>query len=149
MNKLFIFLFCIPFYSLYSQNKTIHGRVISEDLDIMQGVLIFINDTVEVGTVDSDGFFRIEIPIFEKKVSFRYLAFEPTTIELTDSCDNIEVVMLLSSTYDFKCDFLLSMRVNWIRKRRFRRVPKIHNQAFVKGIFETEHTCYNRVFESF
>ncbi len=148
MRFLFVLL-CIPFSlsSLYAQTKMIHGRVISEELEIVQGAIIYIEDTVEVGAVDKDGFFQIEVPAYQEKISIRYLAFEPAIIELSDNCHSIEVVMLLSSTYDYRLMLLYWTRINWIEKRRFNTIPKIHNQAFVKGIFETGQACYNRVFE--
>ncbi|MGE5473983.1 MAG: hypothetical protein ACM3UU_07150 [Ignavibacteriales bacterium] len=87
--------------SLYSQNKTIKGRVVSDQLETLNGVLITINDNIEVGKTDINGFYQIDIPVSEKKVLFRYVGLEPTTIEFEDKCDEVEVVMMLSGTYDF------------------------------------------------
>ena len=130
--------------SLYSQDKTIKGRVISDYFDIMTGVSIMINDTVEVGRTDINGFFQIDIPISEKKILFMFVGLDPTTIELVDKCDKIEVVMMYSSTYDF----ITLKRAERKREKRFKMLPEIHKQAFEKGIFETEYACYNRAFES-
>jgi len=67
-NILIIFIvLSVSTYSLYSQNKTIKGRVISDQLETIPGVLIIINDTIEVGKTDINGFFQINIPVSEKK----------------------------------------------------------------------------------
>ena len=87
--------------SLYSQNKTIKGRVISDDFETVPGVFIMIDDTIEIGRTNMDGFFQIDIPVPVKKIKFMFVGMDPTTIELVDTCETIEVVMMLSSTYDF------------------------------------------------
>jgi len=131
--------------SLYSQNKTIKGRVISNQFDILRGVPIMINDTVEVGRTDLNGFFQIDIPISVKKILFGSVGLDPTTIELVDKCDKIEVVIMLSSTYDF----ITLKHAERKREKRYKKLPEIHKQAFEKGIFETDKACYIRKFESY
>ena len=132
-------LFSISTSSLYAQNKTIKGRVISEFFETMS-VLIMINDTVEVGRTDLNGFFEINIPVCEKKISFVTVGVEQTTIELVDKCDKIEVVIMVLYTYDF----MTLKRAERKRRKRYKKIPEIHKQAFSKGLFETEYACYNR-----
>jgi hypothetical protein len=131
--------------SLYSQNKTIKGRVISDNFETLPGVAIMIKDTVEVGKTDINGFFQIDIPISEIKILFSFLGLESTTIELEEKCDRVEVVMMYLYTYDF----ITLKRAEKKRKKRYKKLPEIHKQAFEKSIFETEYGCYNRKFESF
>jgi len=147
MKKLIILfiVICISKCSLYSQTKTIKGRVISDDLETLPGVSIMINDTVEVGRTDLNGFFQINIPISEKKILLWSVGLDPTTIELVDKCDKIEVVMMLSSTYDF----ITLKRADRKREKRFKKLPEIHKQAFENKIFETENACYIRKFAPF
>src|SRR4051794_28207285 len=64
--------------SLYSQNKTIEGRVISDRFETVSLASIKVNDTVEVGRTDSNGLFQIDIPVSVKKIIFRALGFERT-----------------------------------------------------------------------
>ena len=87
--------------SLYSQNKTIKGRVVSDDFEIVSLASIMINDTVEVGSTDLNGFFQIDIPDSVTKLLFVFVGMEPTNIVLADNCNEVEVVMMLSGTYDF------------------------------------------------
>src|SRR3569623_3474093 len=86
---------------LYAQNRMIKGRVIDDFLEATPGVLITINDTVEVGKTDINGFFQVEIPVSVKKMLFRFIGLEPPTFELTDKCDEVDVVMIASGSYDF------------------------------------------------
>lgn len=145
MKKLSImfFVISISMFSLYSQTKTIKGRVIAEDFETLPGVFIMINDTVEVGRTDLKGFYQIDIPISEKKILFEFVGMNPTTIEIVDKCDKIEVVMMYAYTYDF----ITLKRAERKRKKRYKKIPDIHKQAFEKGIFETESACYHREFE--
>ncbi len=147
MKKLItlIIAFGISICSLYSQPKTIKGRVISDDLETMPLVSIMINDTVELGKTDLNGFFQIDIPIFEKRIYFGFVGLDPTTIELGDNCDEVEVVMMLSGTYDF----ITLKKVDRLRMKRFKKLPELHKEAFKKGIFKTEYACYNYEFESY
>ena len=128
--------------SLYSQNKTIKGRIISDQLETIPGVLIIINDTIEVGKTDINGFFQIDIPDSEKKILFRYIGLEPTTIELVDKCDEVEVIMMLSGTYDF----ITLKKVDRFRMKRFKKLPELHKEAFEKGIFKTDEAFYTQEF---
>lgn len=130
---------------LYSQNKTIKGRVITNNLETMPFVSISINDTVEVGKTDLNGFFQVDIPISEKKISFGSVGLYPTTIKFEGKCDKIEVVMMLSGARES----ISLRRAERKRKKRFKKLPEIHKQAFEKGIFETEYPCYKREFEPF
>ena len=147
MKRLLVtfFVISISTYSIYSQTKTIKGRVIAEDLETMPGVSIMIKDTVEVGKTDMNGYFQIDIPISEKKILFWFVGLEPTTIELVDKCAKTEVVMMYIYTYDF----ITLKRAERKRKKRYKKLPEIHRQAFEKGIFKTDKACYIRNFEPF
>ncbi len=147
MKKLIILfiILSVSACSLYSQNKNIKGRVISDDFETVPLASIMINDTVEIGRTDLNGFFQIDIPVSEKKILFMFVGLDPTTIELVDKCDKIEVVMMLSSSYDF----ITLKQADRKRGKRYKKLPEIHKQAFEKGIFETENACYNREFKPF
>ena len=144
MKKLLIIclVFSVSVCSLYSQNKTLKGRVISDQFDIIIGVSIMINDSVKVGRTDLKGYFRIEIPDSLKKILFRDVGMESATIELVDKCDEVEVVMMLSGTYDF----ITLKKADRLRMRRFKKLPELHKEAFAKGIFKTDKACYTQEF---
>ncbi len=135
-------MFSISIGSLYSQNKTIKGRVITEDLEISPYTQIVINDTVKVDKTNLNGYFQIDIPISVKKILFMNIGMELASIELVDKCDEVEVIMMLSCTDDF----ITLKRVDRHRKKRFRKLPELHKEAFEKGIFKTAKACYRHEF---
>lgn len=147
MKKLLIIclVFSISICSLYSQNRTIKGRIIDDNLETLPYVSIRISDTLEIGKTDLNGFFQIDIPVCQKEILFKYVGMDPTTIELVDKCNKVDVVMMLSGTYDF----ITLKRADRKRKKRYKKLTEIHKQAFNKNIFETEHACYKREFEPF
>ena len=147
MKKLLIVLIVLSVStcSLYSQNKTIKGRVITDQFDILPGEPIMINDTVVVGRTDLKGSFQINIPVFVKKIFFSDVGLETTAIELADTCDEVEVVMLLRSTFDF----LTPRKVDRLRMKRFKKLPEFHKEAFEKGLFKTDKACYTQEFMPF
>jgi hypothetical protein len=147
MKKLTVLFFitCIPIFCLFSQTKSINGRVIAEDFDILPFVSIVINDTIEVGKTDMNGFFNLEIPHTTTKLLLLTVGMEPTTIRLNEKCNKIEVVMMNSVIYDF----ISLKRSEKRRKKRFKKLPEIHKRAFENGIFETARACYDRDFESY
>ena len=145
MKKLLItfLVFSISTGVLYSQNKTIKGRVIDNHfLDTLAYVAIIINDTVEVGRTDLNGVYQIDIPILVNKILFRSVGMEPAIIELADTCNEVEVVMMFSGTYDFKT----LKKVDKLRMKKFKKLPALHKEAFAKGIFKTDKACYTQEF---
>jgi len=144
MKKLLILCLVLSFStsSLYSQNKTIKGRVIDDNLETLPYVSIAINDTVEIGKTDLNGFFQIDIPISVKKLLFSTVGIDLASIELADKCNEVEVVMMLSGTYDF----ITLKKVDRLRMKTFKKLPEIHKEAFKKGIFKTDKACYTREF---
>jgi hypothetical protein len=144
MKKLFITFIAIIVSAsiLYSQNKIIKGRVISTDFENVSFSSIVINDTIEVGKTDLNGFFKIEIPVLEKKLLFRSVGLESAIIEFVDTCNEVEVIMMLSGTYDF----MTPKKVDKGRMERFKKLPELHKEAFEKGIFKTDKDCYTQQF---
>jgi hypothetical protein len=144
MKKLLIICFVlgVSTSSLYAQNKTIKGRVIDDNLETLPSVSIVINDTIKVGKTDINGFFQIEIPVSVKKILFSTVGIELASIELVDECDEVEVVMMLSGTYDF----ITLKKVDRLRMKIFKKLPELHKEAFEKGIFKTDKACYTQEF---
>ena len=147
MRKMFTYCFTFFFGCsvLCSQSKTIRGRVIAEDFETLPGVSIMIDDTVELGVTDFDGFFEVEIPLSKKNLSFDFIGMESVTIDLVGSCTNLEVTMM----YLYSYDFVSLKRAESKRKRRYKKIPQIHKKAFERGIFESDCSCYKRDFQSF
>ena len=137
-----VVLLSISTLNLYSQNRTIKGKVISELFETMPGISIIVGDKVDLGKTDLNGYFQVDIPISVKKILFGFVGIEPISIELTDNCDEIEVVALFSSSYDF----MRVKKVGRLRMKKFMKLPKLHKEAFEKGIFKTDKACYTQEF---
>jgi hypothetical protein len=147
MKKLLIvfILLSVSVFSLYAQNRTIKGRIIDDNLETLPYFPIVINDTVKVGKTDLNGFFQMEIPISVKKISLVFVGYYPTTLELRDNCDEVELIMISMYTYDF----ITLRRADRLRMKRFKKLPELHKEAFKKGIFKTAKACYTEEFVPF
>ncbi|WP_298307719.1 hypothetical protein [Flavobacterium sp.] len=112
-----ILIKCIVLYfsicNLHCQSKTIKGRIINEQFEFMPMTSILNNLNVEIGKTDMNSFFEIVIPDSENKLLFRFTGLEPSKIELTDNCEEAEIIMISSGTHDF-----ISLRkVDRLRKK--------------------------------
>ena len=116
--------------------------MISSQFDILIEVPIIINDTIVVGRTDLNGFFQIDIPASVKTIIFREVGLEPAFVELVDNCSDVELVMIVANTYDL----LTAKKVDKLRMKAFKKLPEIHKEAFEKGIFKTDSTCYKQKF---
>ena len=143
MKKLIIIciVLCVSMCSLYSQNKTIKGRIITNDLETMPGTRIMINNAIVVGETDLKGFFQIDIPVSEGKILFMAIGMETTIIKLVDKCDEVEVIMMYSGTGD-----LITKKTDRLRMKKIKHLPKLHKKAFEKGLFKTDKACYTQEF---
>lgn len=144
MKRLLIIciVLCFSTSILYAQNKTIKGRVVDDNLETLPYVSIVIDDTIKIGRTDLNGFFQIDIPISVKKISFKSVGLESATVTLVDKCDEVELVMMLSSTYDF----ITLKKADRLRMKKFKKLPELHREAFEKGIFKTDKACYTQEF---
>lgn len=135
-------MICVSTISLYSQNRRIKGRVIDNNFETLAVVSILINDTVEVGRTDTNGFFQIEVPVSVKKLLFSIVGVELASTALVDKCDEVEVVLILRCT----CDFMTPKKIDKFRMKEFKKLPGLHKEAFEKGIFKTDKACYTQEF---
>ncbi len=140
-----IFLISVVTGNLFCQTRTISGQILSEDLEELPAAGIHQIDTVLIGKTDINGRFSIEIPSDTDSLLLTFVGFEWTTIQLQADCDTLEVVMM----YDVIYDFMSPRKIDRLRKKRFEKLPTIHQQAFDKGLFKRESPCYNQVFNSY
>lgn len=147
MKKSILLFSVLTFLSfrLCGQTRTIVGRVYTEDLETLPGVWIQISDTLRIGETDIEGRFKIKISHDTDKLIFRAVGMEATTLQIDNSCDTIEVLMMYHGTYDF----ISPKKIDRLRLRRFKKLPKLHLQLYEKGDFSTKTTCYSQIFESF
>lgn len=135
-----LFSFCL--FSAFGQ-RTVKGRIIDQFLENAIGVSILQNDTIEIGQSDLDGYFQINLPNETDKLIFAGVGYEWATITIPKECNNLEIIIFLAASYDFKTP----RKVDRLRKKEFDKLPELHSQAFQKGLFITEKPCVSRKFE--
>ncbi len=122
--------------------KTLTGRILSEELEVVPMASIYARDTTVIGKTDMDGYFKIDVPINTDTLLFGSVGMEQTTVNLSGECSTIEVILLYSSTYDF----MSVRRMNRKVFKRFKRLPQIHQEAYEKGLFKSHAPCASPIF---
>lgn len=130
--------------TIYSQVRTYTGTVVDNyDIEPVIGAPIVINDSIAVCMTGMDGSFMFETDIPVKKLSVPWFpSYEKVDLELSEDCYHIEFVLMVYPYYDFMSD----RKVNKIRKKEFKKLPKIRRKAYEKGIFQSIDVCYKQEF---
>jgi len=136
-----ILLFIVP--SIYGQ-RIIKGRVINQSLDILPYVGVVVNDSIDVGTTDLQGYFEVNVPANTKSLDFKAITFERATIFIDENCSYLEVVMLHSG---YSETISSGKELDRVRKKRFDKLPVLYAEAFKKGIFKNDAPCYKQTFQ--
>jgi len=141
---IFLLLSVFIIVDVYSQTRTIKGVVVcgEEDLEPLIGVDIIINDTVKIGVTDINGAFCVVAPNPVNSLLFQAFPFEDVNINVNEDVDYVDIIMMPYFIYDF----VSNRKVDRDRMKRFKQLPKMHKQAYEKGIFKTEQPCYTREF---
>lgn len=132
----------MPIIISASGQKLIKGRIIDEDFKIPAYAGIYVNDTTKIGSADLTGYFEVTIPEGKRILTFRATGYENAIISIPKECENLEVILLLGATYDFKS----SKKIDALRKQRFNKLPSLYLEAYQKGIFKSEKPCFNQEF---
>ncbi|MDP4117555.1 MAG: carboxypeptidase-like regulatory domain-containing protein [Bacteroidota bacterium] len=127
---------------LNGQTRTITGRVVSEDLEALPDVNIQNSEKLLLAKTDLEGRFKINIQQETDRLIFSWIGMELTEIKLHDKCDTVEVVMMYAGTYDF----MTLRKVDRLRKKRFDKLPSLHSDAVINGLFKNNNICYERIF---
>lgn len=144
--KEYILLIPLLFYvnPLYSQNKMIEGRIIDRSFESIINVSIFYNDSICVGKSELSGIFQIEVPLLINKVSFSAPGWEQADVELSDGCNFVELIMIEDANYDMS-----PQKADKVRRKEYKKLTKLHKEAYRKGIFQSSEICYKRKFSEF
>lgn len=129
--------------NLCGQTRTIHGRVISQDLEPLFDVHIQNKDTILFGKTDLYGRFKIEVPQQPQTLILSWVGLERKSIRINTDCDILEIIMLYAGTYDF----MSPERIDRERLKQFNKLPELHLQAYDKGLFSKKTICYSNEFE--
>jgi hypothetical protein len=138
-------IYLTPFLST-GQTRTITGKVIDEfEMTAVPMAIIQNRDTLQLGTTDINGNFKIELPVGTDQLLFSFIGFERTTILVPNNCGNLEIIMMPASSYDF----MTMRKVNSKRYKRFRKLNDRHQEAFEKGIFKSNIPCVTYIFSKY
>ena len=143
--KISAFLFYVFLFSLsgvYGQTKVVYGKILDEYLGTVSFARIQSSDTTILTKTDLQGIFKVEIPFEETTLMISCLGFERATIQIPQNCRNLEIIMLLSSTYDF----MSFKKIDRLRKKQFKNLTYLHSEAYKKGLFLNIKPCYKQEF---
>ncbi len=143
IKYLIIILVLFLGFFVNGQNRSVYGKVISEDLEPLAGVQIKNSDNELLGETDFDGRFKIIISQKNDSLLFRFTGMEFADIKLKEDCENVEVIMMYYVIYDF----ITSKKIDRLRKKRFKKLNEKHLLATDKGIFQNKQSCYVRNFK--
>ena len=123
---------------LKGQTRSLSGKVIDPDYNQLPIVNIYNRDTVLLATTDRNGDFMVNITQDSKRLIFSTVGMEWKILDIADNCNNLEIILLPRSTYDF-----MSLRkVDRLRKKQFNKLAALHKSAFENGVFKSEKPCY-------
>ena len=126
--------------SIYSQNRIIKGLVIDETyLAPIIEASIILNDSINIGKTGKDGGFQFETtsPVF--KLTVESLGMDDAELEISEECNNIELIMITSWVHGS-----VSLQEN-----DYKNLPRLHKEAYEKGIFQSPEICYKRKYPKF
>ena len=83
---LLLMLLSIPLCSVYSQNRTIKGRIIDKETgEALIGASVVVQGSEQIGTITNlDGDFILSIPNGKQKIVVSYLGYTTTTLDPKD-----------------------------------------------------------------
>ncbi len=142
--SIFIAISLLLTFTTSGQKRIIIGKVITEDLNPLSEGTIRCSDTILLGKTDIEGKFKVEVPIEIKTLSFSGLGMERTIINLPDSCDYLEVILMYQVIYDY----ITANKADKLRLERFKKLPELHQLAYQKGIFLKTEYCFIQDFIS-
>lgn len=142
-NIIKIVLLFLGFF-VNGQNRSVYGKVISEDLEPLAGVQIRNSDNELIGETDFDGQFKILISQKNDSLLFRYTGMEFANIKLMDDCEKVEVIMM----HDVIYDFMKPNKSDRLRKKRYDKLDELYLLAIDKKLFQNNNICYDRVFKA-
>ncbi|TXK20943.1 hypothetical protein FVR03_23925 [Pontibacter qinzhouensis] len=136
-----LFLFSSTILCVYGQ-RTIKGRVIDENLDKLPASRVYNADMLQLGEIDSEGFFEVSVPTESDKLIFGFLGYEFANVSIPANCNYLEVILLYRGTYHYRSN----RKVDRLRKKDFDKLPELRKKAVEKGLFKMDSPCYTREF---
>lgn len=70
---------------------------------------------------------------------------EDADLKLSENCIQIELIMISDAHYDF----MSFRKINKIRRKLYKNLPRLHKEAYEKGIFQSPEACYIQEFSEY
>jgi hypothetical protein len=129
---------------VFAQTRTVTGNMVDEHLQPVYEAAIYNVDTMLLGKTEIEGNFKIDIPVETKSLMVGSIGMEWRLLNLTDSCENLEIILLYSGNYDF----MSARKLDRLEKKQFDKLPKLHETAHDRGLFKVAVPCYENKFIS-
>lgn len=130
------------FLCAYGQ-RTIKGRIIDGNLDILPAAGIYDADTLRLGKTDIDGYFELSIPKEADTLIFGFIGYEFATVSIPYTCEYFEIILLPYVRYHYKSN----RKIDRLIKKEFDKLPELHGKAVEKGLFIMNAPCFHREFQ--
>jgi len=147
-NLILTFLLTACSLTTFGQTKILRGKVVLSEPSYEKGVdsefflapdaKVFSEDTLELGTSNKNGIFEIEVPENTSKIYVGWVAYDWEIIELSDTCEQLEIVLIPAIIHDF----VSLKRANKLNeKHRKKWLTELYQQAFEQGFISSENPC--------
>ena len=139
-----VLAFQLGYLESNAQVRTIIGKVLNESFDPVPQAVVWDSNSLVLGETNLDGTFKIDIPAGTKHFVIGAVAMERKDIYLHDSCNYLEIILLNAGTYDF----MSPRKVDRMRLKYFKTLPRLQLKAYEKGFFLNPKPCYDEKFIS-
>src|SRR5215207_1268185 len=115
LRTIISFLTLLFVTNILGQTRILTGKIIDNNFQPFIQVKIFNVDTGFLGKSDMTGDFSITIPSDTKKLIVADVGMEWKMLDISDSCNNLEIILLPTGTYDF----MTLKKVDRLRRKQF------------------------------
>ena len=147
MKPLFAVIFIVAASDVTGQVRIVAGKVVGSEFRTRKTdaayefwnlayAKIFWQDAV-IGTTDSLGRFRIELPDIVDVIKIGAIGMYPETIRISEKCDYLEIILLPDAIYDF----VTLKKEEKLRKKDRSILPELYQKAFERGVLKQAIPC--------
>ena len=130
-KKIMIGLLTIMALPVFCQTKTITGKIINEDFEVLNGATIQTLDSIYTTQSDDKGKFRLEVPMNCKRIQVWLIGMEPEKVKLKSRC-YVNIVLVNDVVVEFET--IDEPKQDYLNRRR-RADSEVFKKAYEQGIF--------------
>lgn len=133
-----LFILILLFQKSFGQENIVTGKVVDSQLREIPLALIKCGSKI-IDTTDFNGNFKFKLTPEIKNITIIDIGFDSETINISENCNVIEVVLLESGSYCF--DSLKAAERKRIRRKN-KLLPKLYAEAYERKIFANKKPCW-------